>query len=109
MSNDELDRLIAEKVMKWHLQPDEENPDLQEWADENGESQCPREFWGPSRYIGEAWKMAKIMLQTHTIQINGNGREWTVSFCQEGRPVSAANHEILSMAFCMAALKAVEE
>jgi len=103
----ELDRLVAEQVMRWRL-----DEDWQEWFDAQGHSQGWQEDFKPSADIAAAMEVVNKLLPRYNISIY-SGRypiRWFVQIVavEDWETKALVEDENLPLAICRAALLAME-
>lgn len=111
MSKDEINRLLAEKVMGWHIVTVSFVDVWDVWLDEYGVTCCaPTVAWNPYDNIAQAMMVADkviamgYVLESHVAQ-SGCGARF---FESDAVCFPIARADTLSTAICMAALKVVE-
>lgn len=119
MTDQEISRIIAEKVMGWTLEHGW-------WKDDNGYTayeahsdgtleECDGDWWHPSTDIGQAFQVVEKTMGNPRMQFdclapflcNDHKYRWKCTY-YDGKTMYEAVEDTPAMAICKAALKAME-
>lgn len=109
MSDDELNRLIAEKVMGWHVGGYGGEP---YWLNGKGMHAWPIDDWQPTQDIAQAWQVVERMRQLgfdfelQWQDIKPLGQDVFASFNAHEKQ-GAWEHDVPTLAIVLAALRAM--
>ncbi|MGD6964508.1 BC1872 family protein [Fictibacillus phosphorivorans] len=107
MTEHEMDRLVAEKVMGW--EPFYQDDVIVSWITERGElffSTDETSEWNPSADIQDAWLVNEKFFRVHIETGNGANEHCVTIRDKVGWMVSYAYAKTVPEAICLAALKA---
>ncbi len=108
----ELDRLICEKVMGWHLQKDTSlGFDMWEWHSPNGKHGYSISF-SPSKEVEHAFRIARdLSIPDHEFTLIKGPKVWECGWRHYRQPAGGdwecAIGDTIPLAICRAALAAV--
>lgn len=100
-----IDALVAEKVMGWDTQEFKNIRTVIAYVE--GDEITISEDFCPTEDIQDAWKVVEKLKDKYTFSIYQVKEKYSVSFESLYRATHSGNHEDVSMAICLAALKAV--
>lgn len=115
MNNEELNKLVAEKVMEWKVESevifDEEIrlPFTKRWWVDKDGNYANQYHFVPSERIEDAWKVAEALRKLGEFNIGNDSSEWISEMCtfNDGGidKYFEVTNESAPMSICLVALK----
>lgn len=107
MTNEEINRAIAEKVMGWILVSTRV---CDHWEDEKGVHRGLYSDWYPTERIDHAWQVVEKLKTKYKVMVGTMWEKEEDWWCEldDGQKIYA-NADTAPLAICLAALEAVKE